>query len=341
MKRQHGFTLVELLVVIAIIGVLVGLLLPAVQAAREAARRMSCSNNLKQFGLALHNYHDTYNTLPSGYLPGFGANAWVSGNQSSWGWGSFILPFMEQGPLHEQLTPGAFRLADAATAGSPFDRVALLQTPMPMYRCPSDTGPEVNTGHRLRNNSDADVNASLSNYVGSNGSNRWHGGGRLIGTRSGVPSQWAGGTPQTILGTSAPNGIFYNGPGLRFAEITDGTSNTIMVGERSWTLNRPTGGIASCNAGLVFGTNSQNEQLTNRGILASGTVPINSAIGNDCLFGFSSRHPGGTQFTLCDGSVRFISDTIDHLPGPDALRAVQSTFERLLARDDGQPVGEF
>jgi prepilin-type N-terminal cleavage/methylation domain-containing protein/prepilin-type processing-associated H-X9-DG protein len=338
-SSRRGFTLVELLVVIAIIGVLVALLLPAVQAAREAARRSQCVNNMKQIALAMHNYHDTYQVFPSGYLAGHGANAWEAGNQSSWGWGAFLLPFVEQGPLHDQLTPGRFRLADAITAGSPVDRVVLLQTPLGTFRCPSDTGPAVNDRHRLRNSSDADVNAALSNYIGNNGSNRWHGGGRLISPAGGGTGQW-GAVPTAIEGTSVPNGIFWRGSNVRFGQITDGTSNTILLSERAWNLNAQ-GGTVFCNAGLIHGTNSQNEQLTIRMILGTGTVPINSGVGNDCQFGYSSRHPGGIQVALCDGSVRFISQTIDHRPGDGPLRAVQSTFERLLARDDGQPIGEF
>jgi prepilin-type N-terminal cleavage/methylation domain-containing protein/prepilin-type processing-associated H-X9-DG protein len=339
-NHRRGFTLVELLVVIAIIGVLVALLLPAVQAAREAARRSQCTNNLKQIALSMHNYHDTYQVFPSGYLAGFGANAWVSGNQSSWGWGAFLLPFIEQSALHDQLTPGRFRLSDAITAGSPVDRVTLLQTPLAAFRCPSDTGPAVNNRHRLRNASDGDVDAALSNYIGNNGSNRWHGGGRLISPGPGGSSQWNPGVPATIEGVSAPNGIFWRESNVRFSQITDGTSNTALVGERAWNLNAQTGTVF-CNAGLIYGTVSQNEQLTIRMNLGTGTVPINSGVGNDCIFGYSSRHPGGIQMALCDGSVRFISETIDHRPGPDGLRAVQSTFERLLARDDGQPLGDF
>lgn len=333
--RKRGFTLVELLVVIAIIGILIALLLPAVQAAREAARRSQCSNNLKQLGLAMHNYHDTFKSFPSGYIAGVGGNPWDSGNRSSWGWGAFILPFVEQGPLHDRLEPGKFRLSVALTSGGPLDRVADLQTPIQAFRCPSDTAKETNTGHTLRNSSDAAVATATSNYVGNNTSRKWHTGGRLQGYDVSQSGQWGG-----LTAANEPNGIFWRASSVRMRDIVDGTSNTICVGERAWELTGPAGTAVRCNAGTIHGTWSENEQLSIRTNLGAGSVALGvpATAPGECVYGFSSPHPGGLQVALCDGSVRFVSLTIDH---NWVTQAVDSTFERLLGRDDRQVVGDF
>jgi prepilin-type N-terminal cleavage/methylation domain-containing protein len=138
-KSRVGFTLVELLVVIAIIGILVALLLPAVQAAREAARRSECTNNLKQIGVALHNYHDTHKMFPPGWIPQTGMPGGGSGY--AWGWGTAILPFMEQASLPDQIQYG--KITIYAAAGDPAI-LPLMQTPIAPYRCPSDVGPPTN-----------------------------------------------------------------------------------------------------------------------------------------------------------------------------------------------------
>lgn len=139
---RQGFTLVELLVVIAIIGILVGLLLPAVQAAREAARRMQCSNNLKQLGLAVQNYHDVYKSLPSGFITNYPAGALNTAAMMSvtqrthWSWGAFVLPYIEQTALYNTLNPGQTSMDGLlATPGG----LAALTTSLPSFQCPSDT----------------------------------------------------------------------------------------------------------------------------------------------------------------------------------------------------------
>ena len=144
---RKGFTLVELLVVIAIIGILVGLLLPAVQAARAAARRMQCSNNLKQLGLAVHNYHDANKSFPSGFITNYPAGALNTAAMMSvtqrthWSWGAFVLPYIEQTALYNTLNPGQSSM-DALLA-TPAG-LAALTTPIPSFVCPSDTGPSLN-----------------------------------------------------------------------------------------------------------------------------------------------------------------------------------------------------
>jgi len=330
MDRRRGFTLVELLVVIAIIGVLIALLLPAVQQAREAARRMQCSNNLKQFGIALHNYHDTYGSFPPGYVH----QEAIGGDGSSWSWGSQILPFIEQNALADSLNVGSQPLTDALTDATLVD---LMKQPVQAFLCPSATGPNPNTGHVLRKASGTE-SVATSNYVGNNTSHKWHSGGRLVGSTVGQESQWSNGPGAN----HAPTGIFWRNSKNGMRDITDGTSNTIAIGERCWRLNNPAGGQFECNAAVVIGADHKNEQLWIRTVLGGGAVPINHAH-NQCSYGFASRHPGGAMFALCDGSVRFLSETIDHSPAATGSGGSfnNSTFEKLLARNDGQPIGSY
>src|SRR5262245_45950852 len=143
-SRRPAFTLIELLVVIAIIAVLIALLLPAVQQAREAARRTQCKNNLKQIGLAYHNYHDTHNCLPpQGETNGFVDSASMNVTPKPvWGWSTYVLPFIDQAPLFNQLNPGPTSLTAAVQSNTLYP---LVQTMLPVYRCPSDTGQLLNT----------------------------------------------------------------------------------------------------------------------------------------------------------------------------------------------------
>src|SRR5579862_4502228 len=206
-RGRCGFTLIELLVVIAIIAVLVALLLPAVQQAREAARRSQCKNNLKQLGLALHNYHDTANTLPPGWI----GNAASSGN--CWGWGAMILPNLDQTVLYNALSSTAVgpKTGFGAVMMS-FPAVSALQTPLPVFRCPSDGGKSL-VGPFPINNTVGGTTQFIgrTNYVGVVGSNiNW----------SVVPT------------TSNANGAFSQNSLRNFRDFTDGLSCTFLVGER-------------------------------------------------------------------------------------------------------------
>jgi len=346
---RSGFTLIELLVVIAIIAVLIALLLPAVQQAREAARRSQCKNNLKQLGLALHNYVDAHKVFPPGYALQFDTPAtttadWkaqiTSANGSSgWGWGACVLPFMEQAALYNTISPGVYKIKQS------LDNATLLQAmrqPLAGYRCPSDTAPALNLSKVVNGGSTRAT--ATSNYVGCNSSRQWHSsdGAWINGIGIGEISEWSG-SPSS---SSGPNGIFWRNSSVGFRDITDGSSNTMLVGERAWELPNPVGTAYACAAGNVFGTSTYNEQSSPHGSLGSTAGPLNFQNAN-CNRGFSSRHTGGVQFVFADGSVHFISENIDQrLSYPQRTNAsliyvVDSTLERLIARDDGQVIGEF
>ncbi len=244
-SKSRGFTLVELLVVIAIIGVMVGLLLPAVQAAREAARRMQCGNNLKQIGLGFHNYHAAYDRFPPGYtyqINSAGAtvaaqyDGGVTGrHRSQWAWGAFLLPFVEQAAMYERLRINDIRIADALVAGGANDRVADLQTAVPTFICPSDVGPVNHNDNDLRDSNNNTRGISKSNYVGVNTTRRWHSGGRMCGPDANASSVW---TPAPTF-DQGPNGMMFRDKGMRFRDILDGSSNTLLVGERPFWISMP------------------------------------------------------------------------------------------------------
>ena len=317
---RSGFTLVELLVVIAIIGILIALLLPAVQAAREAARRSQCSNNLKQLALAMHNYHDSFKSLPPGY-----ANAVGHGNDYAlWGWGTMILPFVEQEPLHGQLNVTTAQLPDDVVTPA---LLAVMQQPISAYRCPSDVAPKTNPGRPFPY--DGTNELAVSNYVGNH---RSRGSGRGD--------------------NRARGGLFFEDSDRTFCDLRDGTSHTIMLGERRWEFKDTVGAFGLARAAVIFGVNRRNNGNTGRACqVADGGPRINYNYDQTTNLApararraYSSEHPGGAEFALADGSVRFISETIDADQGANQYstnNAINSTFERLCARRDGEPVGDF
>ncbi len=320
LKKSLGFTLVELLVVIAIIGVLVGLLLPAVQSAREAARRMQCSNNLKQLGLAVHLYHDAFNVFPPQML-----NVNTS-NDRRWGWGAVILPFVEQSALHNQLNPnGGGQIPVASTL---YNGVPLLQTTVAVHVCPSDSGPATNQFHPSVNASNNSANwYSKSNYVCNQ---------QIMRYRAG-----------------------FGGSCFRMSDVTDGTTNTLLLGERRLNIAIPFRFPGSIIWGTAQGTgDSSNVMHVAHPI---NTPSLNSdfdADGNDNQrrrFAISSAHVGGAQFAMTDGSVRFVSQNIPLNPAATARALANSgngcttgtdtgpgwVYNNLCARDDGEVLGEF
>jgi prepilin-type N-terminal cleavage/methylation domain-containing protein len=276
---QRGFTLVELLVVIAIIGVLVSLLLPAVQAAREAARRMRCGNNLKQIGLAMHMYHDSLSGLPPGWIaqhPTTNRPYWLG--RPGWAWGTRILPYLEQANVVENLIDYRLPLLD------PFHTEARM-TVIPTYLCPSDIGgstivleagpiPMANyaTGHTA-------TTVSKTNYVGVFGTIRM--------IDAGCP-----------MGDCVGNGSLVLQKSFRLSDLRDGLSNTFIVGERDSKFSPSTWLGVFAGAAHAPGR-----------IVAVAENPPNSSTNPG--FTFSSFHPTGTHFLAADGSVKLISETIE------------------------------
>lgn len=335
--RTRGFTLIELLVVIAIIAILIALLLPAVQQAREAARRTQCKNNLKQIGLALHNYHDVFLSYPMGCNP-----RWETGttyvNQASWGWPAAILPQIEQTSLSNNLgvTKVALRVVtEAATSRGELDG---LFPSLPAFQCPSDTtGPRLKAGMRRQN-----FNGAAESGI-SGATNNWR---PPTLNYPGVVGFRDINRPRGP-GMAKQRGTFYNGSNVRFRDMTDGTSNTICVGERD----------QRCGAGSWIGNRAPLGGGTHGGDFVHGRVstPINDPVNagaNNCTDGFSSKHTGGAQFLLNDGSARFISENIDSVTPAigrvnrdgamnDADVNGAGVYQLLGMINDGRTVGEW
>ncbi len=338
LRRRQAFTLVELLVVIAIIGTLVALLLPAVQSAREAARRMSCSNNLKNLSLAIQNYHDTMSRFPSAYFDS-GVDF-----QESWGWGALILPYMEQQALHTTLgvNNGSFYTQLAGPQGKQV--AAMAQQILKIHMCPSDAGYNGNglvDDSRVFNQglgfkalgltTTAASRVALSNYM-------------MAGGHRDVAGKNASGAVETNTGMG------FSDSNLRYSHITDGTSNTFLLGERD---------TQECKSGAWVGVRRPNGGGTGgvNLVIAHSHVKLNQANPpitwntdhTGCGEGFSSLHPGGAQFALCDGSVRFVTNGINHfwygttVAGTEANSkdTKNGTYQRLMSRNDKLPVGDY
>jgi prepilin-type N-terminal cleavage/methylation domain-containing protein len=344
MGSRQAFTLVELLVVIAIIGVLVGLLLPAVQAAREAARRMQCSNNLKQIGLSIHNYESTYKQYPLGSVDDDPREVaprrlWEQGNHRKGTVLVKLLPFVEQTALYNSID---FRFdveaqlnAQPSGRGDVPDfsaRVNMRNVPMSIYRCPSD-----GTSNRVLSQQN-----HLYNYSLSIGNNNMPANGGWCNVHPDNSFQTRPVGPGGNLFANGGNGHGWSGPyargdqqsgvisrcdwGAKFADLVDGTSNTIAGGEilpschdhhrggwynsnGQWTSTTPRINFNTCRKqGLADNANNCNDF---RVWMTSG--------------GFKSDHAGGAQFVMGDGSVHFLSDAIDYV-----------LYQQLGSRNDGE-----
>ena len=329
--KMGGFTLVELLVVIAIIGVLIALLLPAVQQAREAARRMQCQNQMKQLGLALHNYHDVNNTFPFGTRNPVGAPNWRIA----------VLPYMDQTALYNQLdinvstSVGGFssQREDGSSYGYGTGANSVLAgLVVPGWNCPSSTCSTNASGQSPTYNNAEE--GQTHDYVGIAGATPDPSGATSGKCYSG----------SSYGGIVCENGMLYPNATKRMRDITDGTTNTVIVGEQSGLVGTKdirsnyqggwagftTGGRPSAMTGNPWGSGTTTIRYR---INADETICSSSSGCNttyDSNIPLSSQHPGGTQGLLCDGSVRFLQETIQ-----------MEILLMLSARDDGQVIGEF
>jgi prepilin-type N-terminal cleavage/methylation domain-containing protein/prepilin-type processing-associated H-X9-DG protein len=310
-RRRIGFTLIELLVVIAIIAVLIGLLIPAVQKVREAANRAKCKNNLKQIALGLHLYHDT-----NGFFP--------QNSDRFVGWAVFLLPYLEQTALHQQINPFQQSMQNGVTNAA---LLPLFQTRLSVFLCPSDVGKDLNDNRLFPPPPSGALMLARSNYP-------------------------ANGGDHNPLAQEPASGVISNTTRLNMRTITDGTSATFLVGERS-TISYG-GSPADCpnrvtphnnNFASVWAGWTQNGGVNTSMDIAFGLTIARMMDGytagtSACvpLYAFSSLHPGGAHFAMCDGSVRFINANINWTPPRSNPIGV---YNRLGNRQDGLPLNDF
>ncbi len=298
---RRAFTLIEVLVVIAIIAILIGLLLPAVQKVRESASRLKCQNNLKQIGLACHNYHDAQKCFPPGYLAVSAYTDGATDTAPGWGWAAFLLPYLEQDNLYRQIN-----------LAQPVQNSAAAQAVLPGFLCPSDlTSP----------------------------------GPFTVTSAGGAPVAVLG--PSSYAATCGPDasdvadptglGVFYRNSQTRLTDVTDGTSQTVLAGDRAWS--QAMGTWAGAPAGAVMRAGAQNPW-------PSATAPapclvlahnnwVNIRTDSDGgLDDFSSNHPGGVNLLFADGSVHFVAS----ITGEGQLHA---DFQALGTRAGGEIIQQL
>jgi prepilin-type N-terminal cleavage/methylation domain-containing protein len=286
LSLRPAFTLIEILVVIAIIAVLIGLLIPAVQKVREAASRVTCVNNLKQIALGVHNYEGAMGQFPVNtqcYQNAIGGGDWrrwdAQKDQRSWSWLARLLPYVEQDNLYAEANIPNNTLGQSQLS---------IARPIKVFFCPSDTA--ISFGSSTNRQNLGGVPVGLTNYKGVSGSN-WCWG--LF---------YNDGPTGNCNGLNSGNGIFYRDDwkrGLRLVQITDGTSNTLMVGEDIPELN------THCSWPYANNANGTCAIPPNLGLKGQY-----DPIGFEMMYSFRSRHPGGLQFANADGSVRFMNQSI-------------------------------
>jgi hypothetical protein len=330
--KRCAFSLVELIVVSALIVVLLALLMPAMQAGRESARRVGCGENLRQIGFGLLAYHDRFGSFPPGWIHS------PIERQECWGWGALVLPFLEERAVYEELrvTRGSLH-RQLATRGATV--VPLARAALPRYRCPADSGlSSQGQVHRDRHFSDGlgflackqagPFLPAVSNYVGVAGH-------------------------CDVVGDAANSGVLFGDSYIRLSDVSDGTSHTLLVGERETLF---------CRSGTWLGTRSSTSGTARGSVVVAGhsRPKLNQpdpplAWNTDrlgCGEGFSSLHEGGALFLTCDGATHFIAEGIDHhwyaAGGPaaagslaDAASPVNGIYQKLMTRNDRQPVSVF
>jgi prepilin-type N-terminal cleavage/methylation domain-containing protein/prepilin-type processing-associated H-X9-DG protein len=306
-NARSAFTLIELLVVIAIIGILLGLLLPAVQKVRESASRSQCLNNLKQIGLALHNYHDVNQALPPGYCARMPYVDGATDTTPGWGWGAFLLPYLEQNNLYRQLN-----------FAQPVESSPAIGTMLKVYLCPSDPTP-------------------TSSFAVPDG----FGATQALA----APCSYAAccGGDESDVTDPAGLGVFYRNSRTRLTDITDGTSQTILIGDKAWSnveiiwagaINDAVArrGPLNPNPGNQAASWPAPALVLSHSHLNNGTTDLDGALDD-----FGSKHVGGSNFLLADGSVHFIrsisGDNRDGSYSADSL-----AFQALGTRANGDIV---
>jgi len=336
--RRRGFTLIEMLVVIAIIAVLIALLLPAVQQAREAARRSQCKNNLKQIGLALHNYHDAFDRFPNGN---------IASSVGGWGmsWYMRILPYADAAPVYNKLTfSGSHHgWTFSSQAGDPSgdaNALVLKSADLPWLFCPSSPM------EKRRDAGNAVIpNASYQGISGSTNGNGFTNPSSRLANCCGC----CGG--QQATGVLSSGGMLITLHALGIRDCTDGTSNVVMVAEHSNYIRDAAGAPVQVNGihGIMMGSPNLTRVDWCPGCMFERQfnlttvryAPNAPAINNDAAWPgigdnygsnnpLNSAHTGGVHGLLTDGSVRFLGNNLDML-----------VLRRLMSRDDGSPVGEF